>query len=161
MHRDPQKFFFSSYKQVSGRNDDHEWLRMSNAFILCDLLWKVQKNHAGTEKEDLNQWTYFDNCVKILISLLCCISEFPMDESCITGRWQYTPGGGVLPGPRATELSAKGKIFTRQGGFQVGVYCLALVPPNYLPKVRYLPVREGFRWGCTVWPLCHRTICQR
>ncbi len=28
-------FFF---KQVSGRNDDHERLRMTKAFILCDLL---------------------------------------------------------------------------------------------------------------------------
>ncbi len=26
------------YKQVSGRNGDYEWLRVNNAFILCDLL---------------------------------------------------------------------------------------------------------------------------
>ncbi len=26
------------YKQVIGRNDDHERLRMTNAFILCDLV---------------------------------------------------------------------------------------------------------------------------
>ncbi len=35
-HRDPQTFMFFSYKQASGRNDDHEWFRMTNAFILCD-----------------------------------------------------------------------------------------------------------------------------
>ncbi len=34
------------YKQVSGRNGDYEWLRMINAFILCDLEGKVQKSHA-------------------------------------------------------------------------------------------------------------------
>ncbi len=34
------------YKQVSGRNGEHGWLRMTNAFILCDLVWKVQKSHA-------------------------------------------------------------------------------------------------------------------
>ncbi len=37
---------FFPYKQVSGENGDHEWLRMTNAFILCDLLWKVQKSHT-------------------------------------------------------------------------------------------------------------------
>ncbi len=35
------------YKQVSGRNGDHEWLKMTNAFIICDLVWKVQKSHAA------------------------------------------------------------------------------------------------------------------
>ncbi len=40
------KSSFFPYKQVSGRNGDHEWFRMTNAFILCDLLWKVQKVHA-------------------------------------------------------------------------------------------------------------------
>ncbi len=38
------------YKQVSGKNSDHEWFRMTNAFILCDLLWKVQKVMQRTEK---------------------------------------------------------------------------------------------------------------
>ncbi len=23
----------------------YEWFKMTNAFILCDLLWKVQKSH--------------------------------------------------------------------------------------------------------------------
>ncbi len=48
-HRDPQKFF-SPYKQVNGWNCDHEWLKMTNAFILCDLLWKVQKIHAANRE---------------------------------------------------------------------------------------------------------------
>ncbi len=37
---------FFPYKQVGGTNGDHEWLRMTNAFILCDLVWKFQKRHA-------------------------------------------------------------------------------------------------------------------
>ncbi len=41
-HRDTQKLI---YKQICGRNGDHEWLKMTNAFILCDLVWKVQKSH--------------------------------------------------------------------------------------------------------------------
>ncbi len=40
-HTETHKISFFPYKQVSGRNGDHEWLRMTNAFILCDLLWKV------------------------------------------------------------------------------------------------------------------------
>ncbi len=40
--------FFPPYKQVSWRNGDHEWLRITNAFIiLCDLVWKVKKCHAA------------------------------------------------------------------------------------------------------------------
>ncbi len=38
------------YKQVSRRNCDHERLRMTNIFMLCDLLWKVQKNHAANRE---------------------------------------------------------------------------------------------------------------
>ncbi len=49
LHREPKKFFFS-YKQVSGRNSDHEWCRITNAFILCDLLWKVKKSHAANRE---------------------------------------------------------------------------------------------------------------
>ncbi len=46
-HTDTHKSSFFPYKQMSGRNDDHEWIRMTNAFILCGLLWKVQKCHAA------------------------------------------------------------------------------------------------------------------
>ncbi len=45
-HTETFKSSFFPYKQVSGRNGDHGWLRMTNAFILCDLVWKVQKSHA-------------------------------------------------------------------------------------------------------------------
>ncbi len=44
------KSSFCPCKQVSGRDGDHEWLRMTNAFILCDLLWKVQKSHAANRE---------------------------------------------------------------------------------------------------------------
>ncbi len=42
------------YKQVSGWNGDHEWLRMTNAFILCDLVWKVHKSHAANREGSFN-----------------------------------------------------------------------------------------------------------
>ncbi len=45
-YTETHKSSFFPYKQVSVRNDDHEWLRMTNAFILCELVWKVQKSHA-------------------------------------------------------------------------------------------------------------------
>ncbi len=44
------KSSFFPYKQVRGRNNDHEWLRKTNAFILCDLVWKVQKCHAANRE---------------------------------------------------------------------------------------------------------------
>ncbi len=44
---DTHKSKFFPYKQVNWRNGHHEWLRMTNAFILCDLVWKVQKGHAA------------------------------------------------------------------------------------------------------------------
>ncbi len=46
-HTETHKSSFFSIKQISGRNGDHEWLRMTNAFILYDLLSKVQKSHAA------------------------------------------------------------------------------------------------------------------
>ncbi len=48
-HTEIHKSSFFPYKQVSGRNSDHEWLRMTNAFILCELIWNVQKSQR-TEK---------------------------------------------------------------------------------------------------------------
>ncbi len=48
------KSSFFPYKQVSGKNGDHEWLRMTNAFILCDLLWKVQRSHAAKREGSFN-----------------------------------------------------------------------------------------------------------
>ncbi len=60
--------FILSHKQVSGRNSDQEWLRMINAFILCDLLWKVQESHAANRERSFNIVllnTYMYNCVVI------------------------------------------------------------------------------------------------
>ncbi len=52
------KSSFLLYEQVSGRNGDHEWLRMTNTFILCDLLWKVKKkSHAAGRKESFERST--------------------------------------------------------------------------------------------------------
>ncbi len=49
-HTETHNSFFFPFKQVSGKNGDHDWLRMTNAFILCDLLWKVQKSHAVNQE---------------------------------------------------------------------------------------------------------------
>ncbi len=37
---------------------DHEWLRMTNAFILCDLVWKVKKGHAVNREGRFKWWLY-------------------------------------------------------------------------------------------------------
>ncbi len=47
---------FFPYKQVSRRNGEHEWLRITTAFILCDLVWKVQKNHAVNREGSFNMY---------------------------------------------------------------------------------------------------------
>ncbi len=46
------------YKQVNGRNGDHEWLRMTNAFILCDLVWKIKKCHAENREDSFNNGSW-------------------------------------------------------------------------------------------------------
>ncbi len=50
----PNKSSCFPYKLISGRNDDHEWLRMTNAFILCDLVWNVRKGHAANREGSFN-----------------------------------------------------------------------------------------------------------
>ncbi len=45
-HTEIHNSYLFPYEQVSGRNGNHELLRMTNAFMLCDLLRKVQKSHA-------------------------------------------------------------------------------------------------------------------
>ncbi len=47
------KSSFSPYKYVSRKNGDHEWLRMINAFILCDLFEHFRQIMQETEKEVL------------------------------------------------------------------------------------------------------------
>ncbi len=44
------KSSFCPYKQLNGRNGNHEWLRMTNDFILCDLVWNAQKSHAANRE---------------------------------------------------------------------------------------------------------------
>ncbi len=44
------KSSFFPYKQISGRIGDYEWLRITNPFILSDLIWKVQKGHAANRE---------------------------------------------------------------------------------------------------------------
>ncbi len=57
----PTKVNIFPYKQLSGRNGDHEWLKMTNAFIVSDLVWKIQKspteNSEGSFKESaIRNW---------------------------------------------------------------------------------------------------------
>ncbi len=60
-HRDPQKFFFFM-KTSKWEKWWSWWLRMNNAFILCNLLWKVQKslavNREGSFNFPLVHWLY-------------------------------------------------------------------------------------------------------
>ncbi len=58
-HTETHKSKLFPYKQVSGRNGDHEWLRMTNAFILSDLVWKVQKSHAANREGSFNKYVCF------------------------------------------------------------------------------------------------------
>ncbi len=46
------------YKKASARNADHKWLIMTNAFILCDLLWKVKKSYAAKREGRFIVHTY-------------------------------------------------------------------------------------------------------
>ncbi len=59
------KSSFFPYEQVSGRNGDHEWLRMTSASILCDLVWKVQKSHAAN-REGSFKYNKFIHCGKLI-----------------------------------------------------------------------------------------------
>ncbi len=49
-HTETHKSWLFPFKQVSRRKCDHEWLRMTNAFILYDLLWKIQKSQAANRE---------------------------------------------------------------------------------------------------------------
>ncbi len=69
--RDPQKFIFP-YKQVSGRNGDREWLRMTNAF---HSMWFIIKS-----SEKIMQWTEKEalrgHCILSLkMCLLICYAK--------------------------------------------------------------------------------------
>ncbi len=61
-HRDPQKFIFF-IKTIKWEKWWSWWLRMTNAFILCNLLWNVQKHLAVNREGSFNNWqtlSHFD-----------------------------------------------------------------------------------------------------
>ncbi len=58
--------FIFPYKQVNG---DHEWLIMTNAIILCDLIWKVQKSHGANREGSFNCCDKISVCY--LLYLVC------------------------------------------------------------------------------------------
>ncbi len=68
-HTETHKSSSFPFKQVSGRNGDHEWLRMTNAFILWDLLWKAQQNHAANREGSFN-YNNLDKKVRHLKALI-------------------------------------------------------------------------------------------
>ncbi len=70
LHRDPQKFI---YKQVNGRNGVHEWLRLTNALRLCDLLWKVYKCHASNREGSFNDIYIHTLCTAVTTMLVYCL----------------------------------------------------------------------------------------
>ncbi len=49
-HTETHKSSYIPYKQVSVRNGDQKWLRITNAFILCDLVWIVQNRYAANRE---------------------------------------------------------------------------------------------------------------
>ncbi len=80
LHIDPRKFTFFPYKQVSGSNGDPEWLRMTNAFILCDLVWKVQKSCATNREGN------FKKGIICLSQLTSASTEFTRSWSAISWK---------------------------------------------------------------------------
>ncbi len=73
------KSSFFPYKQISGRNGDHERLWMTNSFILCDLLWKGQKCHTAN-RECSFKWYIEISWVEDSVKL----PDFNEDLSCDT-----------------------------------------------------------------------------
>ncbi len=52
--QEPTKVPFFPYKHVSGRNSDHEWLRMTNASYYVIYYEKFRKIMQRTNKEALS-----------------------------------------------------------------------------------------------------------
>ncbi len=74
-HTETHKSSFCPYKQVSGRNGDHEWLRMTNAFILYDLVWKVQKGHEANR-----EGSFKCEDIRFVPLGLPCFSRFSLED---------------------------------------------------------------------------------
>ncbi len=70
----PHKSSFSPYKEVSRINCDHEWLRIINVFILCDLFENFWKIMQQTEKEALIVLTC-TNTILLAIHCYCLLNE--------------------------------------------------------------------------------------
>ncbi len=62
-HRDPHEFIF--FIKTSKWEKWSWWLRMTNAFILCNLLWKVQK-HFAANREDSFKFMYRHKMVYLI-----------------------------------------------------------------------------------------------
>ncbi len=78
-HRDPQKFI----KTIKWEKWWSWWLRMTNVFILCNVLWKVQKslaaNREGSFKYPILQQQLWQCCNFLFLpsspglhAVICC-----------------------------------------------------------------------------------------
>ncbi len=76
-HRDTQKFIYS-YKQVSGRNGDLEWYKITNVFILCDLLLKVQNKTYSKQRRNGKQkeWMPVLTWSSFVVSTAATLADF-------------------------------------------------------------------------------------
>ncbi len=62
-HKDPQKFYFF-IKTSKWEKWWSGWHRITNAFILCNLLWKVQKSFAANR-----EGIFKELCINIIFYL--------------------------------------------------------------------------------------------
>ncbi len=101
-HRDPQKFFFIFIKSSKWENWWSWWFRMTNAFILCNLLRKVQKSLAANRESSFKEMLRVTNmwppyCLFTLVDPLCnhvsslYTGLFTLAQlcSCVEPSWAY------------------------------------------------------------------------
>ncbi len=86
------------YKQTSGKNGYQEWLRMTNAFILCDLIWKVMQ---WTEKVALKyvRWPSFFYLLKVLLAFIDKLCQIVVGTMCRNKLYLEAPPGPLPPAP--------------------------------------------------------------
>ncbi len=72
------------------KNDDHEWFRMTNAFILCDLLWKVQKSHEANREGSFKKVMGLANNIDLMFKDRCMWIKANTIITCVRiNRWKW------------------------------------------------------------------------
>ncbi len=83
----PTKVHFFYINKIMG---DYEWLRMTNAFILCDLVWKVQKRHAVNRESSFNLFMQLYVVIK-MVTIFMFTYTSPVGSSRMDlGRWHLS-----------------------------------------------------------------------